>query len=315
MIQRNTKKTTEEFIKEAINIHGYKFNYSKLNYMGAHNKIIIICPIHGEFSQRASYHLNTYGCPKCGRVTSGNQHGNMKEFLEKAKLKHCNKFDYSIVNYKRSNIKVKIICPIHGIFEQRPATHLISNDCPEYSREIRDMNRTMSIKSFKDKAIKIHQNKYDYSLIKYIKSKQKIKIICYIHGTFIHGTFIQGYKSHLSGSGCPKCNSSKGEVKIINFLDKNNIHYHHEHKFNDCLSPLNNHLVFDFFLPSHNLCIEYDGKHGLKQIKLHDKIKNEYCKINNINILRISYTKFENINFLINQQLNWNENIIDELFC
>jgi len=99
----------------------------------------------------------------------------------------------------------------------------------------------------------------------------------------------------------------------------------HEYSFDDCLSPKGNKLRFDFYLPNNNLCIEYDGefhfheyehipKEKFNTLQLHDKIKNEYCKQNNIKLLRIPYTQFDNIEFLINQELSWIDNIIDEIF-
>ena len=99
--------------------------------------------------------------------------------------------------------------------------------------------------------------------------------------------------------GCQKCKESKGEGIIRNFLEKNCIKYEPQKKFAKCKDI--NLLPFDFYLTTDNICIEFDGKQhfdsieryggnvGLKYIQTHDKIKNEFCKNNNIKLIRISY--------------------------
>lgn len=64
-MKRKTK-TTEQYIQEAIQVHGNKYDYSKVIYEHSEKKICIVCPKHGEFLQRASSHLSGRGCPKCG---------------------------------------------------------------------------------------------------------------------------------------------------------------------------------------------------------------------------------------------------------
>jgi superfamily II DNA or RNA helicase len=63
----NTKKTKEDFIIKAKEIHGNKYDYSKVDYVNATTKICIICPEHGEFWQQPSNHLTGTGCPICNR--------------------------------------------------------------------------------------------------------------------------------------------------------------------------------------------------------------------------------------------------------
>ena len=58
-------KTTEYFIKKAEEVHGKRYDYSKTKYTKRSNDVIITCPVHGDFAQRAGNHLNGYGCPKC----------------------------------------------------------------------------------------------------------------------------------------------------------------------------------------------------------------------------------------------------------
>jgi len=74
-----TRKTTEEFIKDAIRVHGNKYNYSKVEYKNINSKIIIVCSIHGKYSQSPNGHLSGRGCSSC----SNKGEGKIKEFLLK----------------------------------------------------------------------------------------------------------------------------------------------------------------------------------------------------------------------------------------
>jgi hypothetical protein len=220
-------------------------------------------------------------------------------FVEKARLKHGNKYDYSLVQYINNDIKVKIICPIHGVFEQSPHDHLKGHACPNC-----DYRKKLTIDLFIEKARLIHGNKYDYSLVQYTNNRAKINIICPKHGIFV-----QVAKSHLSGAGCPKCSVlySKGEEKIEKYLKRYNIKFISQHKFNNCKGEKHK-LPFDFYLPNHNICIEFDGKqhyeplHGLPQFNkrlIRDKIKTKYCIDNNIKLIRIPYWEKSNIESII----------------
>ena len=81
------RKTTEEFIKEAIGVHGEKYDYSKVEYKNNKIKVCIICPEHGEFWQTPTLHINQKcGCPKCWKKDTN-------DFIEKAKAIHGNKYD------------------------------------------------------------------------------------------------------------------------------------------------------------------------------------------------------------------------------
>ena len=122
-----TKKlSTEEFIKRAKKIHNNKYDYSKVDYVGSHMKVCIICPKHGEFLQTPHSHLRGSGCPYCNKGIKYTS----DEFITLAKKIHNNKYDYSKVNYINTHTKVCIICPDHGEFWQEPAVHLSGCGCP-----------------------------------------------------------------------------------------------------------------------------------------------------------------------------------------
>ncbi len=124
-----SKRLSLEYIKHCGNtIHHKKYDYSKVKYKSIKEKVIIICPIHGEFEQSIESHIRKKaGCSKC----FGNNKSTTAEFILKAIQYHGKKYDYSKVKYTTSHHKVTIICPIHGAFEQLPGNHLNkSAGCP-----------------------------------------------------------------------------------------------------------------------------------------------------------------------------------------
>ena len=296
---RNEKatKTTEQFIEDANKIHNNLYDYSKVEYINTNEKIKIICIKHGEFTQKAANHLLGKGCKKC---QINNQTKTTEKFVEEANLTHNNYYDYSKSIYKKRDELIIIICPNHGEFNQTPLKHLTTKGC------MICYNKTKTTEKFIEEANLVHNYLYDYSKTYYINCKEKVIITCKKHGEFE-----QIPLNHLKMVGCPNCSNSKGALKIKNILDINNIEYIQEMKFNDCRNK--NPLPFDFYLPEYKTCIEFDGRqhfesiehwegdNGLLKIKKNDSIKNEYCKDNDIKLIRIPYYEIDNIE--------------DKLFC
>lgn len=128
----NKTLTTEEFIKKAMDIHGDKYDYSKVQYLNNRTKVCIICPEHGEFWQVPSYHLSGNGCPECGKIACHKKTQlNQEEIIKRFKIIHNKNYDYSKVCYEGKHTKVCIICPEHGEFWQTPHNHLKGNGCPK----------------------------------------------------------------------------------------------------------------------------------------------------------------------------------------
>lgn len=121
-------------------------------------------------------------------------------FIEKANKTHNFTYHYHLVDYINSITKVKIVCPVHGIFEQIPANHLRGSGCSSCSVKNKKQCIPLTTEQFIEKAIKTHGNKYDYSLTEYQNSTFKVKIICPIHGIFE-----QSPVYHVQGSNCPLC--------------------------------------------------------------------------------------------------------------
>lgn len=121
------KLTKEEFIRRARQIHGDKYDYSKVENPKYNEKVTIICPIHGEFQQFVNNHLFDSGCPKCSKHFNYDT----ETFIMKANQVHNHKYLYNKTNYINARTKVTITCPIHGDFEQLPSTHLSGGGCPK----------------------------------------------------------------------------------------------------------------------------------------------------------------------------------------
>lgn len=119
-------KTNKEFISEAKEVHGQKFNYSEVNYTNTHSKIKLTCNECGySFEQNAKSHISGTGCPSC----SSNQRYTTKEYIEKAKRVHNNYYTYENTKYTTAHSKIIITCPIHGDFEQNAASHMQGTGC------------------------------------------------------------------------------------------------------------------------------------------------------------------------------------------
>ena len=128
-------KSQENLIKDFIKTHKNKYDYSKVHYKGTKNKVTIICPIHGEFMQNASNHIQGQGCPRCGDINRVNSLTKSKEqIIKEFKKIHKNKYNYEKVEYLGSHISITIICPTHGSFKQTPANHLTGCGCPKCAK-------------------------------------------------------------------------------------------------------------------------------------------------------------------------------------
>jgi hypothetical protein len=251
------KLTTEEFITRAQKIPGNKehFNYDLTKYKNNRTKIKIFCNIHQVyFWQKPPAHLiGDGGCKLCRAEKLKKLYSYTTEkFIEKANIKHDFKYDYSLVSYIDAYTKVKIICPIHGLFPQKPCDHLQGQGCPECARERRIIKQTSNTEEFNSRADKIHNHKYDYSLVEYINSYTDVEIICPIHGIFP-----QTPTDHLQGHGCPKCTHliSKPETLWLDSLNIPNDPAHRQVR----IKILNRTLRVDGFCPETNTILEFNG--------------------------------------------------------
>lgn len=194
-----------QVIEKLRSLYGNTLDYSKVDYKNSRSYITLICPKHGDFEKYANDALQGRGkCPKCQRGIS-----NTEEFIEKAKEKFGDKFDYSKVKFVNKTTKVTITCPKHGNFLIQPNTFLNSvygcGKCRYPDKEIINKpskEQQLSIKQqvFISRAGEIHKDKYNYSKVIYTKANEKVIIICPEHGEFEQAPGV-----HLKGHGCPKC--------------------------------------------------------------------------------------------------------------
>lgn len=314
------KLTTSRFIYKAKLIHGNKYDYSESVYSKSTDKICIICSDHGKFFQVAAQHLQGHTCYKCAnKLRPQCCLDTIDEFIKKSINIHENFYNYSEVEYINSLTPVKIICPDHGSFLQSPNCHLSGKGCKKCGFEKIRKSKKYNIQTYIDKANIVHNFKYQYEKLTEFYSTDKIPITC-----IKHGLFYQRAAHHLRGHGCIFCKISKGEQLIQEFLNFHHIDFKsHWHFNNTCKNKLTNYsLYFDFYLPDYNLCIEFDGiQHfrpesfssdrstntkikNLQGIQQRDNIKTEFCKYNNIKLLRIKYINISKISYILKSYLN-----------
>jgi hypothetical protein len=360
----------EIFINKAILKHNNKYDYSIVNYINSYTKVIIICPIHGSFLQIPNNHLRGSGCIDCGVINSHNKQKDCN-FIDDFINANNDKYDYSLVNYIDNKTKISVICKEHGTFEITPFNHKNGIGCKKCGIIARTEKRRKN--NWLPDIVKLHGDKYDYSKSKYINSKTKIEIICRNHGSFFmkpgnhlrgqicykcafdvydtttfidksniifnslydytnvkyinnkkkveiicknHDSFFISPTNHLQGQGCPKCNLSKGELKVSKYLESNLIKYEIQKKFNNCFSNKKKKLPFDFYLPEKNICIEYDGEQHFRPIdyfggidtfnkqKFNDSIKDKYCLDNDIRLIRIPFNRYNDIEDILLSEIN-----------
>ena len=301
--ERNRKNslTQEEFFERIKKVHGDKYDLSEVVYKNNKTKIRVICHEkdkngieHGAFMIQPGHFISGVGCSKC----SGNNKRTIEDIITDAKKVHGDKYIYDKAELVNVNTPMKIICPIHGPFMQRPNDHLRGCGCPSCKADKVSGIRTLSFEEMIERADKIHNNKYKYVKESYINASTKMKIICPIHGEFE-----QLPSSHMMGIGCPKCRYSKLEKVIDNLLLSHDIEFIAQ--CNKSTFNWLNGISLDFYLPKYNIAIEcqgiqhyeevnfFGGKESLIQNQNRDKKKRELCEEHNIRLLYYADKQYE----------------------
>lgn len=196
---RNKVMSIEEFVRRARSVHGNKYDYSQVKIKTVSDDVTIICPEHGPFLQRPINHYKMMqGCPKCGfKKLGANKRYTLEKFLQLAKEKHGEKYDYSLViEYKNGNTPVKIICKTCGkTFEQKPKVHIMGHGCTYCANNI-----PIGTEEFLRRAKEVWGGKYSYDKVEYVSNKKKVVVTCPTHGDFKTTAY-----DFLKGHGCPKC--------------------------------------------------------------------------------------------------------------
>ena len=309
-IRKIKRKTTNDFIHDSNQIHGDKYEYSKVDYIDSDTKVIIICKEHGSFEQRPCNHLKGNGCIKC----SNNYTLIKSEFIEKASLIHGNKYDYSNVEYINNKDSIIINCNIHGNFSQILSIHLKGHGCSKCARQ--RISETQFINNdFIKKASLIHGNKYDYSNVYYKGSNIKLKIICKEHGDFYKTPDNHIHKKHPQG--CPKCQKIKqyshSQIKWLNIIQLiYNIHIQHAENGNEYCIPDTKYKA-DGFCKETNTIYEFHGDywHGNPYIYRKDEIndvsKKTFGELYQNTLNKEKIIKNMGYNLVVMWEYDWNK--------
>ena len=287
---KEIRTTKEWFIEQSRLVHGDRYDYSKVVYLGVEKKVEILCNIHGSFWTTPELHMRGKNCPKCAQ----RHNYTTEEYITKCKEVHGDKYDYSKTKYTIGADKVEIVCKEHGSFLQEASKHLQGRGCSLCSSQA-----PLTTDVFIERCKEIHGDKYQYDKTIYNRSHQKVIVYC-VH---CKKYFKQEANAHMRGVGCPICSGSKAEYQITTWLDAHKIKYKAEQTFPDCRDK--GILMFDFCIYNKDgtikTLLEYDGlqhfkasdfyggEKALTLTQYHDAIKNQYCEDHKIPLIRIPY--------------------------
>jgi len=249
------------------------------------------------FWQLPSCHRVGQNCPKCARKEATST---TEKFIEKARKKHGDLYDYSNVVYRTTTLdKVTILCPVHGGFEMTPNNHLNGCGCPKCGIVQRSDKKRKSPEDFIIEARRLHGDRYGYDRLGYTYSLKSVTITCKVHGDFK-----QLASNHLRGAGCPKCFSryySWGEEEVRKCLEAWSWKYKPQKCFPGLINPKSGrHLRYDFCVEGMKLLIEFDGAQhykvltgkkpeDLERIRSLDKLKDQWAEDNGYQMVRIPF--------------------------
>ena len=289
------------YIKNIMKQDGYVLLSEE--YKNNKTKLKIKCPKGHEYECSWAHYNQGTRCPICNIENKTLSYKTVKEIIEKD--------GYTLLSkqYKNSNKKLIIQCDKGHVYEVTYAHYSQGSRCPHCNKEI----KIAKLKESSDK------KRHDYEYIKYQIEKDGNVLLSKEYCGNKKPLLIRCPKGHEytadwraynQGERCPHCASSKGEKKVENILKEKGIKYICQYKIKDCKDK--DCLPFDFYLPNFNILIEYDGQQHFKPIDFagkgeewaiknmletqrRDNIKTQYCKDNNIKLIRIPYFEFENI--------------------
>ena len=262
-------------------------------YTNLHNKYIYICPKHGEYEQSWGVHKNGHLCKKCSldKISAKFSKG-YYTYLEECKEKG---YDLPIEDYINAHTKIKHKCDKGHIYEQKPNSHLHGEGCSVCGNSLKTGRQSKSPKKYIQEC---REKGLDLPIESYANCKTRIKHKCSKGHIYSQSPDMHTTPNRLNG--CPVCNESHGERFIRNYLDKNNIKYIPQKKFNNLKDKQL--LSYDFYLPDYKILIEYQGKQHYESFEYfggkdkfrkqqyHDKLKREYANDNGYRLLELHYS-------------------------
>ena len=221
--RKKKKSMSNEGYKElCVQKHGDTYILDDVEYVSMKKYVYPTCRKHGRFKICSYDFAHLRGCPHCGRENRKRtpfkrKRMNMSfdEFKAIAEPLHNYKYKYirdSFINLKE---KMKMICPIHGEFEQPPYSHLNGHGCDECGIIKRSLAQTTTNEEYIDKCTKVHNGYYIYTQTKYTGCYNDVDVICPKHGLFT----VPAY-SHLQGHGCRKCANESNAIRLLKPLEE-----------------------------------------------------------------------------------------------
>lgn len=291
--------------------------------LGSKQKVKVKCDYCGRiidvvYKDYVNYNYDKYACSHCkGIKASENTLGQRQQYLYNKIKSVCDEFGYTLLTNKEdilnSESRVDYLCPKHGLHNTKAYTLFLGHGCNDCAIENRDWNKNKP-----EDVIKLGE-KLDINILnpnEYVDYyTENLQCVC----NKCKNIYITSYQMLKQGRCliCPMCTKSEshGETKIRLYLENHNILFEQQKRFNDCRTRVP--LPFDFYLPDLNTIIEYDGEghyqvidfnghngeETFKSTTKNDKIKNKYCNDNNINLIRIPYWEFNNIEKILDEKL------------
>lgn len=206
---KSSLKAFNAFEQKCSILHNFKYSYDEFEYLNNNTKSTIICPLHGKFEQKPSDHLEGKGCSKCAEINRGNtKRIDKSKFIQSCIKVHKNRYVLDNIVYTGIKNKIIVTCRIHGDFNISAEAFRRGQNCPHCAHIKRNRTKTKSLETFIKQANKVHNNFYNYSLVKYTSTKTLVTIICPDHGEFQ-----QTPNAHLVGKSCSLCTKRVGGFK------------------------------------------------------------------------------------------------------
>lgn len=208
------RKSRDEWIRKYNRVHSSFYDYTLSVFKGAHDKIDIICPEHGLFSQKADNHLRQ-GCPECGRSKTSNANRiNIKQRISNLSRKFGIEYCSGVYNISTTD-RIEFMCKTHGKFVTTIDTLMHSlHGCSKCANDEVSIKNSSNALRFISSAKMIHGELYDYSRVEYKNSNTKVTIVCPVHGPFKMLPY--NHISKHNQNGCKVCNKSPGGYNTNN---------------------------------------------------------------------------------------------------
>ena len=307
MTKKRVHWTTETFIQKLMSLFGDDYEYDFVEYTGVKNKVLLFCPKHGLFWQRAGDLLNGHGCGKCNKPKGGrSKRKTFEQVKNEVFVKYNGKYSIPDQPYEHTKTMISVLCNEHGFFKTNINRLMSGNGCPICANIKRGSKCSDTIEDIREKMISIYgYEKYDFSKANIEEKKKDGKITLICHKKFKngeeHGEFRITPNNLLRLHGCPKCKQSRLEHNLTKILLENNIKFKFQCNKNDF--PWLGSQTLDFYLPNYNVAIEcqggqhympikqFGGEESYLKTKEYDNIKKKKCYDNGVHLIYFTNIK------------------------